>query len=128
MKRGILLIICLFLGFAPAIGEEHGGTNLDIREEPPITIEPFRQPTQPDLDHLRAIANDGDVQAQMKLARHFESIGKYDEATKWFLKAAKRNEPEAQYILGNHYAVGRRVLKNYRQAIECDRFCPKCTN
>ncbi len=42
----------------------------------------------------------------------------YDEAVKWFRKAAEQNYPPAQSVLGDCYIFGRGVQKDYTQAVK----------
>jgi TPR repeat protein len=42
----------------------------------------------------------------------------FEEAVKWYLKAAEQGESEAQYNLGVMYAIGQGVAKNEKRAVE----------
>jgi TPR repeat protein len=72
------------------------------------------------LDALRKSAEQGDVQAALRLATTYDAgigVSRDDsEAAKWYEQAARRGDPDAQYHLGILYREGRGVLKDVRRA------------
>ena len=75
------------------------------------------------LAQLRAQAAKGDVQAQSELGKAFwlGSLGvatNYQEAAKWFRKAAEQNDAIAQHNLGACYRDGQGVTKDYVAAVK----------
>jgi TPR repeat protein len=75
---------------------------------------------QPEIERLRAAAEQGDALAQLDLgARYYEGrgIARDDaEAAKWFRRAALQGLAPAQFNLGNMYAVGLGVPKDLATA------------
>lgn len=72
-------------------------------------------------------AQQGDPEAQYQLGErysHFELIfdvyveKDYEEAAKWYKKAAEQNYVEAQYKLGEIYGRGEEAMKWYKKAAE----------
>ena len=51
------------------------------------------------LDWMRKAAAQGQVQAQYTLGLHYQNLGNYDEATKWFSKAAEQGYAPAKEAL-----------------------------
>src|SRR5438045_1882679 len=72
------------------------------------------------LADLRSKAENGDAQSQYELGVAF-GFGKlgvtndYAEAVRWFRKAAEQENPAAQDNLGQCYAVGEGVAKDYAE-------------
>ncbi len=77
----------------------------------------------PDLEKLRARAEQADVEAQNTLGSAYND-GKaglkqdYAEALKWFRRAAEKNFAPAQYNLGLAYELGHGVPADDRQAFK----------
>ena len=77
----------------------------------------------PDLEKLRAKAEQADVEAQNSLGSAYNE-GKsglkqdYAEALKWFRRAAEKNFAPAQYNLGLAYELGHGVPADERQAFK----------
>ena len=72
---------------------------------------------------IRQAADDGDIEAQYTLgSMYFEGIRglpqNYAKAHHWLLKAAKRGHANAQFVLGNLYALGKSkdVPQDYSQS------------
>ena len=75
-----------------------------------------------DVKQLQKAADQGDAEAQFKLAVcYYEGDGiKQDkaEAVKWYRKAAEQGDAEAQYLLGYDYAIGDGVDENEAEAVK----------
>ena len=67
-------------------------------------------------------ANQGDKNAQYKLGNYYDSGLKieqnYDEAFKWYKKAAEQGHIDAQYNLGIYYKNGYGIEQNYDEAFK----------
>ena len=76
----------------------------------------------PDFDETKALAEQGDVDAQYNLAlmyRKGEGVPENDaEAVKWYRKAADQGYAKAQYNLGFMYANGDGVPENDAEAVK----------
>jgi TPR repeat protein len=74
----------------------------------------------PNLDRIRAKADQGDPSAQFTLGTRYatgEDVQQdYGIAARWFQKAAEQGLVIAQDTLGNYYWAGRGVAKNITQA------------
>ena len=69
------------------------------------------------------LAEQGMVQAQMRLLKYFNETGKTDKALYWAKKAATANHPQAQYYLAQYYQNAAEpdmeaAYRLYRQAAE----------
>lgn len=69
------------------------------------------------LEHIRKLADEGNAEAQYKLAKMYEEglVGAtedYKEAAKWYLKAAEKGNAQAQYKMGTLYTLGKGVSKD----------------
>ena len=60
---------------------------------------------------IRALANQGDPQAQNDLGDALRDSGEYEEAAQWYLKAALQENPDSQVALGLLFQDGTGVLK-----------------
>ena len=73
------------------------------------------------LQHVRKLAEQGDPQAQEKLAGRYligNGVEKdFKEAALWYRKAADQGQENAQCSLGAMYAVGLGVAKDSKEAI-----------
>ena len=73
-----------------------------------------------ELDSLKAVAEQGDAEAQSKLGFMYgagRGVPENDtEAARWFRMAAEQEFAEAQFNLGYLYITGRGVPKDYVQA------------
>jgi TPR repeat protein len=78
------------------------------------------------LEKMRAEAENGDARKKFELGQVFlngffggvEIPVDNDEASKWILKAAEKNMPEAQFLLGSMYVDGKLSTNNYDEAIK----------
>lgn len=61
-------------------------------------------------------AKQGNVGAQFAYGMIQYQKGNYNEAAKWYLKAANHNHQRARYELGKMYVIGRGVPVNYKRA------------
>jgi TPR repeat protein len=78
------------------------------------------------LDAIRARAEQGDANAQFNLGWEYWLGGEkvrqdYDEAVKWWHKAAEQGDAKAQYTLGLRYERGLRVPRDYAEALKLFR-------
>ncbi len=65
----------------------------------------------------RAVENfPNEVRFQLQLGRGFEKAKKYEEAHKWYAKAAELGYPQAMHNLGFQFATGRGAPLNYIEA------------
>jgi TPR repeat protein len=73
------------------------------------------------ITELQSKAQDGDVQAQLALAKAYdlgEGVPKDEEkAVQWWEKAAEHGNVSAQVSLGGVYSLGAGVPKNYAAAM-----------
>lgn len=105
---GSRIAIACFLVFAMTIGffvqyVSAAGENKQIPEA--------------SLEQIRKRADEGNAEAQYKLAKMYEEglVGAtkdYKEASKWYLKAAEKGYAQAQYKMGTMYTLGRGVSKD----------------
>jgi TPR repeat protein len=72
-------------------------------------------PFAPSQD-LLARAQQGDAVAQVRIAKPYYEEHNYDEAEKWFRRAAEQGNAEAEDYLGTLYFTGRGVPQNYTEA------------
>ena len=72
-------------------------------------------------DKLKKLANEGDVNAQCELASKYVSTRKYEEAIKWWRKAAEQGHLKAQDLLSYHLAKGKMVQQDYAEAAKWNR-------
>jgi TPR repeat protein len=75
--------------------------------------------------YLMAINANGDSQAKYNLALLYYSQGKFDEAIKYFSKAAQSGNEDALFCLGNSYVAQRKyddAVKTYLDAIKKGKF------
>ena len=74
-----------------------------------------------DKSDLLESAQNGDASAQLQLGHLFEGKGidqDFQQAFKWFQKAAKQGLAEAQWICGMNYRSGRGVAKDDHEAFK----------
>ena len=119
--RSFLLVLLLLLAPALYLYSAENPTspqrqtnlpaNQSLGDDPSVTVGP------PSLQHR---AEQGDVEAQYLLAFKYEyGLGvpqDYDEARKWYLKAAEQGYAPAQYKLGVLYSQGHGVPQDYDEA------------
>jgi TPR repeat protein len=84
-----------------------------------LTIPPFGHAQS--IPELKGKAEDGDVQAQLALAKAYDlgdGVPKDEEkAVQWWEKAAEHGNVSAQVSLGGVYSLGAGVPKNYAAAV-----------
>ena len=80
------------------------------------------KPLPKDIPSLTALAEKGDANAQNELGvRHYSGQGvkkNFNEALKWFTKAAAQEHPKAQYNLGVLCEKGEGVIENDKEAVK----------
>lgn len=69
-------------------------------------------------DAVRKKAEAGDANAQTELGATLWREGKFEEALKWYEKAAAQGQVKAQHSLGVMYVFGQGVEQNYETAIQ----------
>ena len=111
----VLVIIIAFLFPVPFVGGLGGMIkNLYFRFKPNKQKSP--------IESLIQIAEQGDVQAQLDLARTYydgkDTPQDYIETAKWLTKAANQGDAEAQCGLGIIYFDGLGTEKDYKTASE----------
>jgi len=78
--------------------------------------------SQPSFSELKAKAESGDAQAQVKVGLAYASGNGVpvddSDAVRWFHKAAEQGDATGEYSLGEMYAMGRGVKKDYKQAAQ----------
>lgn len=96
-----------------------------ISMAPQAEVRPQESPSQgrsEDITQLQAQAEGGNVAAQLKLARTYESglgIPPDDQlAAQWYRRAAEQGNSEAQDILGAKYLIGRGVEQSKEEAVK----------
>ena len=67
-------------------------------------------------DSLLALAEQGDVQAQLRRGMDCDKAGRYDEAARWYRQAAEQGDARAQNNLGVLYKDGQGVGQDYAEA------------
>jgi Sel1 repeat len=86
------------------------------------TLAKAQAPEDPEVERLTASAERGDIAAQLKLGMHYYTgMGKhhppdYEEALKWFRRAADQGSAEAQDRIGLMYYSGKGVPQDYTEA------------
>ncbi|WP_196758431.1 tetratricopeptide repeat protein, partial [Moraxella catarrhalis] len=63
-------------------------------------------------------AAQGDVAAQIELAKHYYVMQDYQKAAEWITKAANQGDAWAQTVLGTLYVEGQGVRQDYQKAAE----------
>ncbi len=80
------------------------------------------QKADPNLDEIKLLANQGDLDAQNRLgAAYLEGKGvdrNTAEAERWFRQAAEKGYAKAQYNLGVLYITGQGVPRNQAEAFQ----------
>src|ERR1700740_3312324 len=66
---------------------------------------------------LRRQAERGNVEAMTCLAADYIDLQNFQEATRWFRKAAELGFPDAQVMLGSAYDQGKGVEKDSAEAV-----------
>lgn len=81
----------------------------------------FDRPQKPDVKSTRAQADDGDVDAQFRLALQYASsegtAQDHVQAAHWYLKAADQSHSLAQFNLGMMYAQGQGMPRDELKAV-----------
>ena len=86
-------------------------------------VSPLAQSQAPSsaVQHLRALAEQGNAEAQFNLGQLYEhgrGVPKdYAEALRWYRLAAEQGDPFAQFDLGSHYSEGIGVPKDEKEAL-----------
>jgi len=104
--------------------EEVGGLSKDMTEGEMVTIDEdvfgddgldvFKAP---DLKLLSSLGYGGDLDAQIKLAKHFGKIGDENRAFQWNFRAAMQGHAVSMIETGQRYYYGRGTRKSLMRAI-----------
>jgi uncharacterized protein len=80
------------------------------------------QKAEPNIDEIKLMANQGDLDAQNRLAAAYlqgKGVEKNPgEAQRWFRQAAEKGYAKAQYNLGVLYFTGQGVPQNHAEAFQ----------
>jgi len=68
------------------------------------------------LEQYQRQANQGNIDAQMKLASYHYKKKEFSEAIKYLKLAAKKNNPKAFYIIANMFEEGKGVPRSLEKA------------
>jgi hypothetical protein len=68
------------------------------------------------LDELTPLAEQGDADAQYRLARVYDAEAKPEEAMRWYQLSAKQGNTDAQREIGIYYEEGRAVRQDFLAA------------
>lgn len=94
----------------------------DVLPNDQAVIDVFNSPEQIRFREIRSLADAGDVDASMVLARMYETgegvQRDFDLATTFYAKAAARGHLEAQYISAKINETAPGIRKNYREALK----------
>ncbi|MBF0462423.1 MAG: sel1 repeat family protein [Magnetococcales bacterium] len=72
----------------------------------------------PSAEEIRHEAEQGDAQAQLRVGYFYRSQHSYEEAAKWYRKAAEQGLPEAQNALGAVCLLGIGVPQDPQEAMK----------
>ena len=84
----------------------------------PLLGEDMDKPLPKDFKSLKALAEKGSVNAQLRLSTMFAEKQDFEEAFMWCLKAARVGHAGAQFNLGQMYRDGQGVPRNPENAVE----------
>lgn len=73
-------------------------------------------PSPPVDEVTMALAEEGDMTAQMKVGLAFDKEENHEEAARWYRKAAEQGVSEAQNNLGVMYKDGQGVKQDFKEA------------
>jgi TPR repeat protein len=111
---------CLFLCLLLIFGLQGCGQKKDANSSEKISVGAITNQVLSHFAQLEADAERGDTKAQYDLGEcYFNGVGvkqDYQEAVKWYFKAAEQNYAEAQYNLGGCYEDGIGVDTNLYEA------------
>jgi TPR repeat protein len=117
MKHGALISLAFCLSSSIVIATPQTATPTQTAV---ASVPEQRKWTQADRKRLLAKAQSGDRSSQMWLGAAYEQgwFGKasFQEALKWFRKAAAQGDPDAQNSLGQMYQDGEGVKQDYAEA------------
>lgn len=86
-----------------------------------LPVSSAAEKTYPELDSLRAMAEQGDPQAQFVMGNRYErgqgAPQSYAEAFNWYRKSAEQGHAAAQFYLGAMYASGRGTAHDVDAAV-----------
>src|SRR5579883_2600986 len=71
-----------------------------------------------DVASIRALAEQGDAEAENVLGTFYDKDKDYDEALKWFRKSAAQRFEVAEYNIGQAYYFGTGVPQDYAEAVK----------
>lgn len=100
-----------------------GGMMTDMTDGQVVTIDEdvFGDTTDvfdaPDLRQLSSLGYSGDLEAQVKLAKHFGKVGDENRSFQWGFRAAMQGHALSMLDTGQRYYYGRGTRKNLIRAI-----------
>lgn len=103
-------------------GAQSGASTATASRSEGLADQPKSKQSSAEYERLKPLAEDGDVDAQIKLARLLadpkgEAADK-TEAESWCRRAAEQGSAEAQFLLGLWYDKGKVLDRDYSQAVE----------
>ena len=120
MKAGCYLCIASLGVLVAGCSEKNEEASLNPPETQTASAVPAPSEQQKsgafDLNQLINKANSGDIQAQLRIADHYDMSGQYKQAVQWLQKAANLNNAAAQRMLADYYDQGRGVNQDYQLA------------
>ena len=113
---------------APVVGNgesparEHDSSGVAAAFVTVDAVTPDVDPEQPDVVRLRLLAEQGDARAQYELGERYEKgrdglASNYEEALRWFRRAAEQGHAGAQNNIGGAYREGHGVAQDYEEAL-----------
>lgn len=119
-------ISCFLLVAIPAcIGESNEPLPDEQQGAEARSLEAATEPVQLDVEAERALAEQGDVDAQARLARaHYLGLGAaqdFQEAVGWARLAAEQGSGVGQGVLAAAYNTGSGVAQNFEEALRWSR-------
>ena len=112
----IFSVLCFVVPTAPAELPDNDIRGLEARhtKQKPASPNDIAQT----INKLRESALEGNAAAQYRLGIHFTQSRDYNNAYKWFHKAAEQGYTKAHYMIGLSYSLGRGVPQNQEVALE----------
>ncbi|MCL2406100.1 MAG: GNAT family N-acetyltransferase [Defluviitaleaceae bacterium] len=107
--------IYLKLGFAPDMSVDE---SMPVRWENIYVALQNNKYHENELKKLLTKAEQGDVDAQFELFRHFQDVDNGEQIIYWLTKAAEQGHAEAQYALGFYYKDGEFVEQDNEKYIQ----------
>ena len=91
---------------------------IKAENEFPKGIQPITRPSLPKSTGRSLAAEASDISSQLKMGYSAWTQGDYDEAFRWFIKAAEFGSAEAQLSVGMMYVSGEGTPQNYEEGLK----------